>query len=229
MHTWSLLCISLAATLFSCAGPREAEPIRRDPAVTGTVYRGQLILGHEARSFTPCGGGQDSWVLDNTPDSELWKVHQELTSQPYQGIYVEVRGEMGPPPKEGFGAEHDSQLTIYELRRAALEGKGCEEDLRGFRFKARGNEPYWNLAIAGSGIVLSEMGSAPQRYPYSAPQTTAESWVYSLTIEGMAVPIEVTLHRQRCIDTMSGERFGYGAVVRLRDRELTGCAYEGEQ
>ena len=99
-----------------------------------------------------------------------------------------------------------------KLRRAALEGKGCEEDLRGFQFKARGNEPYWNLTIAESGIALLEMGSAPQTYPYTAPQSIAEGWLFSPTIEGMASPIQVTLRQQRCIDSMSGERFGYDAV-----------------
>ncbi len=186
-------------------------------------------MGDEARSFTPCGGGRDSWVFDSTPDTELQKVHQKLTVQPYQGIYVEVRGEMGPPPTEGFGADYGNQLTLYELRRAALGGKGCEEDLRGFQFKARGNEPYRNLTIAESGIALSEMGSAPQTYPYTAPQAIAEGWIFSPTSEGMAASIQVTLHRRRCIDTMSGEYFGYEAVVRLHDQELVGCAYEGDQ
>jgi uncharacterized membrane protein/heat shock protein HslJ len=192
-----------------------------------SVFRGQLVLGHEVRSFTPCGKKVDYWVVDRT-GGELWRIYQRLTHKPYQPIYVEVRGHLGPPPSEGFGADFVRQLSVFELRRAGIETRGCAEDLGGIAFRASGNEPFWNVNISENGIVFSQLGQPKIAFPYAPPDISDTKRVYrSSTKEGPPHRIKIALHEKRCIDSMSGEHFSFAAQASLDGRKYAGCAREG--
>jgi len=191
---------------------------------TVRTFRGHLVLGHEVRSFKPCGSDQESWVLDST-GGDLWEVYRKLTNEPYKPIYVEVRGLTGPAPRDGFGAEYDNQLTIVELRRAGAETRGCEEDLGGFDFRASGNEPFWNVIISKDAVVFSELGKPQLTFPYAQPRVSATTWGYSSKND--RTNIEIIINEIRCIDSMSGEHFSFAAKVLFNGRVYTGCVREG--
>ncbi|MGD9075169.1 MAG: META domain-containing protein [Desulfobacteraceae bacterium] len=190
-------------------------------------FRGHLTLGHEVRSFIPCEKEVDYWVVDRT-GGELWKVYQRLTHKPYQPVYVEVRGHLEPPPADGFGADYARQLTVFELRRAGIETRGCAEDMGGIAFRASGNEPFWNVEISENEILFSQLGQPKIAFPYAPPHLSETSRVYrSSTKEHLHHRIKITLHEKRCIDSMSGEHFSFAARVSLDGREYLGCAREG--
>ena len=189
--------------------------------------RGHLVLGHEVRSFTPCEKEIEHWVLDKT-NGELWKVYQKLAHQPYQAIYVEVRGRLGPAPIDGFGADYDGQVTIRELRRAGLETAGCAEDLSNILFRASGNEPFWNVQVTENNIVLSELGKPQLNFPFPPPELSDGTWLFLSKVETPTQHnIRVSINEKRCIDTMSGEHFSFTAKVSLDDKQFMGCAREG--
>ena len=211
--------------------PATGESASKTPIPTNShethSFRGQLVLGHEVRSFIPCGKKVDYWVVDRT-GGELWKVYQRLTHKPYQPIYVEVRGHLQPPPSAGFGADYERQLTVFELRRAGIETRGCSEDLGGIAFRASGNEPFWDVEISENGIVFSQLGKPRIVFPYAQPDVSDTMRVYrSITKERLQHRIEIALHEKRCIDSMSGERFSFAAQVSLDGRKYVGCAREG--
>jgi len=209
--------------LLSCA-PEPSAGILDQTAPEVSRFRGELTLGHESRSFRPCGAGQDDRVVDETAGGELWRVHEELSSEPYQPLYVEVLGSLNPAPADGFGAGRRRQINITELLRAQREGRGCAEDLSRFAFRAAGNEPSWNVVVSEAGIAYSELGG-PRRleFPYNPPQGTA----YRSELLAPNFQIEIAFEEGRCIDTMSGERFSHTATVRFNGKEMTGCGYEG--
>ncbi|MGW8223902.1 MAG: COG3650 family protein [Syntrophobacteria bacterium] len=218
-----LLFAGLLMHLVACqAAVQQSQPNESDRSLR--AFRGHLVLGHEVRSFKPCDSDQESWVLDRT-GGDLWDVYRKLTNQPYQPMYVEVRGLTGPPPRDGFGAEYDNQLTIMELRRAGVETRGCEEDLGGFDFRASGNEPFWNVVISKAAMVFSELGNTQLTFPYAEPRVFATSWGYSSKTDGTS--IEITIDEIRCVDYMSGEHFSFAAKVVLNGRTYTGCGREG--
>jgi len=190
-------------------------------------FRGHLVLGHEVRSFTPCEKKVEYWVYDQT-GGDLWKVYKEITHQPYQPIYVEVLGHLGPPPSDGFGADYDRQVTIRELRRAGLETRGCSEDLRDIVFRASGNEPFWNVQISESNIIFSEMGKPQLSFPHAHPEVSDHNWVFVSKIrERSQHDIRISITEKRCIDTMSGEHFSFSSQVSLDGSKYAGCAVEG--
>lgn len=186
---------------------------------------GHLVWGHESRSFTECGDAREGWVINDAGD-ELIDVYNELTNAPYQPMFVEVRGEWTAAPTEGFGADYDRALRITELLRAENEGLGCRLELDGVLFVASGNEPSWRLQVREDGISMRTM-DAPEEAVYAAPRKRGQAPLVSFESDGRDAAIRITLEQRRCIDTMSGARFGWAATVDIDGRQLNGCAAEG--
>ena len=191
----------------------------------GSRFRGHLVWGHESRSFTGCGDEREGWVINEAGD-ELVEVYEELTTAPYQPMFVEVRGTWEAAPREGFGAEYGEALRITELMRAENEGPGCRLELDGVSFIASGNEPFWHLQIRDDGILMRSMGS-PDEIIFPAPERRGQPPLITFNSDGPDAAIQITLEQRRCIDTMSGARFAWAATVDVDGRRLSGCAAEG--
>ncbi len=197
------------------------------PLYASNAFRGHLVWGHEVRSFRPCGMEVEYWVVDRT-GGELWDVYRALTHEPYQPLYAELRGDLGPSPSIGFGVKYEKQLTVLELRRAARETRGCEENLGGIEFRASGNEPFWNVTVSKNEIIFSELGMPKIIFPHVPPKLSRNHFVYSSrALEPAPYGIEITMDEKRCIDSMSGEHFSFAAQVSLDGRKYTGCARQG--
>jgi len=191
----------------------------------GSRFRGHLAWGHESRSFTECGGEREGWVI-NEAGEELVDVYNELTTAPYQPMFVEVRGEWTDAPAEGFGADYDEALRITELLRAENEGFGCRLALDDVLFVASGNEPSLRLQVREDGLSLRTMG-APGETVFAAPKQRGQPPLVSFESAGGDAVIRVTLEQRRRVDTMSGARFAWAATVDVDGRQLSGCAAEG--
>lgn len=199
-----------------------------DPSIDNdpvSRFRGHLVWGHETRSFTGCGGEREGWVI-NDAGEELVEVYDELTSTPYQPMFVEVRGAWEVAPQEGFGAEYGEALRITELLRAENEGFGCRLDLDSASFIASGNEPSWRLQIRDDGISMRLM-SSPDEIVFPAAQGHGQPPLITFDGSGPGGAIRITLEQRRCVDTMSGARFAWAATVDMDGRQLSGCAAEG--
>ena len=203
----------------------EVNPAIGEAIRQGSRFRGHLVWGHENRSFTECGGEREGWVI-NQAGEELAAVYNELTTAPYQPMFVEVRGDWVAPPPEGFGAAYDEALQVTELLRAENEGFGCRLALDGILFVASGNEPSWRVQVRNDGITLRSMDT-PEEVVFAAPKQHGRAPLVSFESGGGDSAIRVTLQQRRCVDTMSGARFAWAATVDIDGRQLTGCAAEG--
>lgn len=203
------------------------ELVELEPVVEprGSRFRGHLVWGHESRSFTECGSKREGWVINESGD-ELVEVYEELTTAPYQPMFVEVRGAWESPPQEGFGADYGEALRITELLRAENEGFGCRLDLDGVWFVASGNEPFWRLQVRKDNVSLRTMDS-PDEVVFPAPDGSGQAPLITFNSDGPDSAIKITLEQRRCIDTMSGARFAWSATVDVDGRRLSGCAAEG--
>lgn len=188
-------------------------------------YRGHLVWGHESRSFTECGEERSGWVVNEAGD-ELVNVYEELTSTPYQRMFVEVRGTWGDAPAEGFGADYAEALTVTELLRAEGEGFGCRLELTGAQFIASGNEPSWRLQVRREDVVLRSMVS-PDGTVFNDLRKSGDEPVIVFEASGADGDIRVTVEKRRCIDSMSGARYAYTASVDHGGAVFKGCAAQG--
>jgi len=192
------------------------------------TVRGYVTIGHEVRSFTPCDADVMYWLVDQT-DGDLRAIYDSLARRPYQPVFAVVEGSFGPGLTEGFGAKYSGQLVVHRIRRAELEGHGCDEDLEGLTFRIRGNEPFWTVGIGPETIWFTEFGGAePDSWPIDRSEESAGVWRYRATTAGRQEAILVTIREARCRDSMSGAYFSFTADVALGSRNLRGCAVRGQ-
>jgi putative lipoprotein len=189
----------------------------------GQIFRGLAVHGHEVRSFRPCGSEEALWAIDR--QGVLWESHNELVPrrEPYEEVFAVVAGRMGPAPTEGFGAEYPGRLDLDEVLYVAWEGFGCDTDWSGFDYRAYGNEPFWNVEVSPAGLRLNRLGSESRTWADVRERALENGVRY----EGDGPPIELTLVREPCRDSMSGAYFGMSARLVLGAEELRGCALPG--
>ena len=188
-------------------------------------FTGYLVWGHEARSFTTCDRDREGWVV-NEAGEELVGIYESLTSEPYQEMFVEVRGEWQEAPVEGFGADYPEALRITELIRAEGEGFGCDLDLDGVLYVASGNEPFWRLHIRPDGLSMWSMDS-PGETKFPPADVVGEDGRVTLNADAPEAGIHIVLEKRRCMDSMSGARHSFAATVAVGGRTFHGCALEG--
>ena len=239
---WGMCLISSTLLLPACSGDSSPAPGGQGNAAAEAetpgpmpFQRGHLVLGHEVRSFEPCDSQEALWVLDET-GGELARVYEELTYEVYQRLYVEILGQEGARPEQGFGADYDKSITVTALRHAAPESLACDSDLSDVVMRASGNEPFWRVDVRQGEILLSELG-ADDRWFTSSSSSASEAQADGLrqyrgtagTESGQPASdaIVVTIDEHSCRDSMSGAYFSFVAHVEVDGRELAGCARQG--
>ena len=190
-------------------------------------FRGYVTIGHEVRSFTPCDAEAMYWIVDQS-SGELRAIYDSLTSQPYQPVFAILEGAFRRGPADGFGADYGGQLTVSKIWRAEREGRGCDEDLSRFEFRARGNEPFWSLSISHHSIQLTELGvAAPNSWIVDHAAENGGVWSYAALSTAQLAAIEVMFTETPCRDSMSGAYFSFAVDVEIGSRHLNGCAARG--
>ncbi|MEZ9856487.1 hypothetical protein AB4347_21025, partial [Vibrio breoganii] len=76
------------------------------------IMRGQVVVGHESRTFTPCGSQQQYW-LDLSP--ELALEAQGLSTRPYQALYGELIGHLTVPSQTGYNADFTARFVVDQV------------------------------------------------------------------------------------------------------------------
>ena len=89
--------------------------------------------------------------------------------------------------------------------------------------RALGTEPFWSVELTGTELVYTAPDSPEQRAPQPNPvaQGTTATWEAE-TADG--TDLRVTLIATECSDGMSDRTYPLTAMVKLGDRDLTGCA-----
>lgn len=74
---------------------------------------GAYTYGHEVETVTLCKGGKTYWIKA-TPyvRKKLHQAHKELTTMPYQSIYIEFSGEILEKKPTGFASVYSGYIQI---------------------------------------------------------------------------------------------------------------------
>ena len=190
------------------------------------IFRGYAVFGHEVRAIRLCGSDDALWAVDRA--GSLWDLHKELAilKEPYQGVFVVVRGKAGPAPDEGFGMDYTGGLTVDEVLYAVGEGYDCEDDWDEFYYRAYGNEPFWSAEISARGIIVTIIGEPDQTWTEVREQHS-QTEIRFTGVHDSDKPIHLTIVREPCRDSMSGAYFGMSARLTLETEEFEGCALFG--
>jgi len=257
-HRCATLLIALfAATVTGCSSPepgRPPEPAKdvaatesapdsesSDNAAATELVRGRAVFGHQTRSFIPCGEDEALWVREG----------MNLLGEPRAQVdlFAVVDARRLPAPSEGFGADYAGGLAIEFVHYAGFpEGPRCDFEWDSFRYRARGNEPFWMLDVTDLRSEVADSATeagapdtfsapeAPVRLRLITPERevelgvalrepTADGW--QVHIRETPMPVELTVRREPCHDSMSGNYFGYSAAFRFEGGTFTGCVLIG--
>ena len=78
------------------------------------------VIGHEVRTFVPCGSKKVYWIQADAASLErLQTAVGEYTDEPYEPFFAEIAGRLSEEPGEGFAADYDGQVVVDRLVRVA--------------------------------------------------------------------------------------------------------------
>ncbi|MCZ4311249.1 COG3650 family protein [Vibrio atlanticus] len=197
------------------------EPLSIQPQTF--IMRGQVVVGHESRTFTPCGSQQQYW-LDLPP--ELALEAQGLAARPYQALYGELIGHLTVPSQTGYNADFTARFVVDQVNILTAENPNrCEQPLRSTR--AFGNEPFWSATFDKDQLKYTKMGEQPQSLDIESSRTTPSRRDYQL--EGKTAQGKLNLTKESCSDGMSDSIYGWHAKLNLNDSNYNGCATVSNQ
>jgi hypothetical protein len=98
----AILSLLVACALDSPAGDRR--------------YAGVYVWGHEVHTFRPCGQEETYWVSASTwVIGELLDHYVSESSELYQPLYLEFRGQILDEQIGGFAAAYSGLIRISEI------------------------------------------------------------------------------------------------------------------
>ncbi|MEZ9231105.1 COG3650 family protein [Vibrio amylolyticus] len=178
------------------------------------VLRGQVIVGHEVNSITPCGSNKQFWLaLDETQRPQAAK----LVRSPYQPLYGEVIGHLATPNPHGFDSDFEARFVVDQINFLTAENpERCNQPPKATQ--VFGNEPNWSATFKGDDLIFQRMGFEAQSLAIRSNQITANKREYTLR-NG-----ELLLEEKICSDSMSDSLYGWRASMTLDGETYKGCA-----
>ena len=84
------------------------------------LLQGYLVIGHEVRSFRPCGQYEDLWLIGDSPalaDLQAAYLTAVGDQAAYTPLFVSIIGHEVSAPETGFGAGYAAGLMVEEVVR----------------------------------------------------------------------------------------------------------------
>jgi hypothetical protein len=113
MRRWSIVLalVPLAACVSDATG------------LAADRFTGYYSQGFEVDAFRPCDSDERWWV---TEGADLRTRYAALSPEPYEEVFVEVRGHAGPPGKYGHLGAYSRELAVDEVVTIVPSGqRGC--------------------------------------------------------------------------------------------------------
>lgn len=225
-HLIPSLGILAAALLAGCSqtpsGPVElgnSDALNPQAAKVPTItpqrfmLRGEIVLGHEVSTITPCNGKTQYWL--SLPPS-VSQDSQSLVRAPYESVYGEVIGEFVKPPVDGFPADYPATFKVTQMNLISAEIDGCNQAHN--KTVASGTEPFWSVSVAGNTLQYRKLGEEAVDYPLTQRDITQQARVYE------ANGATLTLNPALCSDGMSDSIYGWTASFDAGWKTQKGCA-----
>jgi len=133
---WLVALAGVICVLASACGGEAPEPAAvvddgqttdggvQAPVAGARALNGLCVVGHEVRTFIPCGSKKVYWMVADQASLDAFQVAVErFTDEPYEPFFAVVEGRLSEPGTEGFAANYDGQIVIDRLIRLAPAGE----------------------------------------------------------------------------------------------------------
>lgn len=198
-------------------------PTGEAASASGTIMRGLVKRSGDGFSFTSCDG-KTALPLADTEAGLFAMMFGETDNEAHE-LYVQMQAAI------------DGQTIVAQkVWRAshAAYNLGCEENLSGLVFLARGREPFWGLELRSNGeialLVPTEDDSALREeiYRFTATDDEDGAQVFLGQHADNGSPCRLSLYMDECADVATMDWFGMRAEFSMEGRLYQGCAWPGE-
>lgn len=194
--------------------PQSRETLAPPPVQT---FQGLFRSGAAGSTFYDCASG-NTYRVGSKPANLDSLYQMACAPAPYldESVFAVVRGFISP---------EDSMLRINRVD--TLRAKTMYTTCLPYDFWCIGTEPFWGLVISEkeAGLFLKLIGEERGKvFPISAPQTSANSWVYLSVNPETKEKLKVVVRKGPCSDGMSDRSYNYTVELSLGKQTLHGCA-----
>lgn len=208
MQKWSVLSLILVFSVAGCAN--------RAPVTLSAEAPSLSVFECERLSFSFYYKGPDEARLYLPEGPVEVKPVRAASGARFAGDGVEFwnKGEQARLDWPG-GHESGCRLNAARAPRDSLGRYPVE-------FRALGNEPGWLLELsADEARLLTDYGQVRTVTPLPAAERVGPGVSYRIETE--ATDLNLHFEPERCQDSMSGEAFGWTALVDLNGESFVGC------
>ena len=88
------------------------------PGEKNRIFEGWVTIGHEVRSFEPCGQNEPLWLMGRSPAIKaiIAAYRQALPDEKdYRPVFMVLAGKRVEPPTDGFGADYEIAFLATHL------------------------------------------------------------------------------------------------------------------
>lgn len=178
------------------------------------VMRGEVVLGHEVRSITPCDSSQQFWL--ELPE-ERFQQAMKLVRAPYAPLYGEVIGHLETTAADGFVSDYTARFVVEHINLLSAENPNrCSQAFKPTH--AFGNEPFWSVHFTHQGLTFHPMGGEKRNLTIASKKIDTQRRRYQFE----AGTLE--LNQRSCVDGMSDSLYGWSSSLVLDEKRYQGCA-----
>lgn len=87
-----------------------------DPSNNTSIHAGYFTYGVEVNVFQPCNKKETYWVTGPEKSlTHLVKTHEELTTKPYEKVFIKFTGLYIAKALDGFAMDYEGQVKIDKV------------------------------------------------------------------------------------------------------------------
>lgn len=199
-------------------------PASAASATVGAAFRvpaavaGRLAVSGGRLRFAACGQENEGRIVVDAAHEDVSALVAELGGGSAIPVLLRMDGD-----------------RVTDIRYAGPGEVSCDRLPPDAVLEARGNEPFWMLAVAGDTAVFrtpeQQQGIVYAGGRWTSPDENGWRYEASLTdaASNVGTTIELQLMESDCGDSMSGARFPYRAVLTRGTDRYEGCALEGRR
>lgn len=224
----------LSAPLFfavACSStPPPAEVTKPEPVIKKEFsrilesnYRGLLRGGDDKATFKTCDTNKEFTVHTR---AALRNIYEQITPTKSTPVYIEFTGEIIFPNEKD--KDSDVLMRIDRVHHMALAKASlqCAKPIDTFRFKAKGDDPYWRLTLNSQKLFFATKARNQIYHVKNANfKTTQINQLSSINEQGEG--LNLTIKPGHCYNLKNREYWGYTAEVETIWGNLQGCGEPG--
>ena len=110
-----IFAIAFMFIILRVAVQKESDIVNQDLE----TISGEVVYGHEVRSFRPEGSEEELWLMGNLEEVKARFTEEQI--QNYEPIQMTLVGERAESPTDGFGSDYAGAFMIIKVLDVVIE------------------------------------------------------------------------------------------------------------